>query len=175
MWGIGFTMYSAIMGHLGNDAVAANSIANIVKNLVACFCAGLGSGGGIMVGHELGAGKLQTAKEYGRKLCRLAILTGAISGGIILALIPLIRSVSSLSEQANGYLTWMLVICSYYIIGKSVNSTTIAGIFCAGGDSKFGFFCDTIAMFVRDGPARFPDCLRFQAAGHRGLFRDQPG
>lgn len=58
-------MYSVIMGHLGSDAVAANSIANIVKNLVACFCNGLGSGGGIMVGNELGAGKLDTAKVYG--------------------------------------------------------------------------------------------------------------
>ncbi|MDE8731656.1 MATE family efflux transporter [Eubacteriales bacterium DFI.9.88] len=33
VWGMGFTMYSVIMGHLGSDAVAASSIANIVKNL----------------------------------------------------------------------------------------------------------------------------------------------
>ncbi len=33
------------------------------------------------------------------------------------------------------------------MIGKSVNSTTIAGIFCAGGDSKFGFLCDTVVMW----------------------------
>ena len=33
-WGIGFSMYSVIMGHLGTDAVAANGIANISKNLV---------------------------------------------------------------------------------------------------------------------------------------------
>ena len=32
VWGVGFTMYSVIMGHLGSDAVAANSIANIAKN-----------------------------------------------------------------------------------------------------------------------------------------------
>lgn len=31
VWGCGFTTYSVIMGHLGSDAVAANSIANIVK------------------------------------------------------------------------------------------------------------------------------------------------
>lgn len=41
----------------------------------------------------------------------------------------------------------MLLICSYYMIGKSVNSTTISGIFCAGGESKFGFLCDTIVMW----------------------------
>ena len=32
VWGGGFTMYSVILGHLGSDAVAANSIANITKN-----------------------------------------------------------------------------------------------------------------------------------------------
>ncbi len=41
------------------------------------------------------------------------------------------------------------------MIGKSVNSTTIAGIFCAGGDSKFGFFCDTIVMWAITVPLGF--------------------
>lgn len=41
----------------------------------------------------------------------------------------------------------MLLVCTYYMIGKSVNSTTISGIFCAGGDSKFGFLCDTVVMW----------------------------
>lgn len=147
VWGIGFTMYSVIMGHLGSDAVAANSIANIVKNLVACFCLGLGSGGGIMVGNELGAGKLDTAKEYGGKLCRLSVICGAISGVILLVLSPLVLSVTDLSAQAGEYLKWMLVMCTYYMIGRAVNGTTIAGIFCAGGDSKFGFLCDTVTMW----------------------------
>lgn len=147
VWGVGFTMYSVIMGHLGSDAVAANSIANIVKNLVACFCLGLGSGGGIMVGNELGAGRLDKAKEYGDRLCRLSVLCGVASGIVLLALSPLILAVTDLSVTANSYLKWMLVMCSYYMVGKSVNGTTIAGIFCAGGDSKFGFLCDTVTMW----------------------------
>lgn len=147
VWGIGFTMYSVIMGHLGTDAVAANSIANIVKNLTACFCLGLGSGGGILVGNELGAGRLNEAKDYGGRLCRMAVVWGGISGLALLAISPLILAVTELSAQAEHDLRWMLVICSYYMIGKSVNGTTIAGIFCAGGDSRFGFFCDTVTMW----------------------------
>lgn len=155
VWGIGFTMYSVIMGHLGTDAVAANSVANIVKNLVACFCLGLGSGSGIIVGNELGAGKLEKAKAYGQRLCKLSIICGVASGLFLLAVSPLIISVTDLSETASGYLKQMLVICSYYMIGKSVNGTTIAGIFCAGGDSKFGFICDTITMWCITVPLGF--------------------
>ncbi|MFR0950629.1 MAG: MATE family efflux transporter [Ruminococcus callidus] len=66
MWGLGFTMYSVIMGHMGSDAAAANSIANIVKNLVICFCTGIATASGIMVGSLLGQGT-EKAKEYGRK------------------------------------------------------------------------------------------------------------
>lgn len=155
VWGVGFTMYSVIMGHLGSDAVAANSIANIVKNLVACFCLGLGSGGGIMVGNELGAGRLDKAKEYGGRLCRLSVLCGAASGIVLLALSPLILAVTDLSVTANAYLKWMLVMCSCYMVGKSVNGTTIAGIFCAGGDSRFGFLCDTVTMWCITVPLGF--------------------
>lgn len=162
VWGMGFTMYSVIMGHLGSDAVAANSIANIVKNLAACFCLGLGSGGGIMVGNELGAGRLDNAKEYGRRLCRLSVLCGIASGIILLILSPLILEVTGLSGTANAYLKWMLVMCSCYMVGKSVNGTTIGGIFCAGGDSGFGFLCDVVTMWCITVPLGFLTAFVFQ-------------
>ena len=74
-WGVGFTMYSVVMGHMGSDAVAANSIANIAKNLLICFCIGIANGGSIIVGNELGAGRLNEAREYGGKLCRVAVIS----------------------------------------------------------------------------------------------------
>ncbi|MDO4260879.1 MAG: MATE family efflux transporter [Eubacteriales bacterium] len=155
VWGVGFTMYSVIMGHMGSDAVAANSIANIVKNLAACFCIGLGSGGGIMVGNELGAGRLEQARVYGGRLCRLAVLTGTAAGAALLLLTPLILTAAGLNGQSSGYLRGMLAVCSYYMIGKSVNATTIGGIFCAGGDSRFGFCCDAVTMWLVTVPLGF--------------------
>ena len=155
VWGGGFTMYSVIMGHLGTDAVAANSIANIVKNLIASLAMGIGNGGAIIVGNELGAGKLERAKAYGGKLCRIAVISGICSGVFLLAVSPAVLIVSDLSPTAEEYLKWMLVMCSYYMIGKYVNGTTISGIFCAGGDSRFGFLCDTITLWCFTVPAGF--------------------
>lgn len=147
VWGCGFTMYSVIMGHLGSDAVAANSIANIAKNLIACFCLGLGGGAGVMVGNELGAGRLNNARDWGNKLCKASVAVGIASGLVLLAASPAIVALAALSETASGYLTGMLAMCSYYMIGKSVNSVAIAGIFCAGGDSRFGFACDAVTLW----------------------------
>lgn len=147
IWGCGFTMYSVIMGHMGTDAVAANSIANISKNLAVCLCLGLGSAGSIIVGNALGADRFEEAKKVGRTLTKLSVLCGVFSGIFLLALSPAIAEMVRMTPMAKKYLKGMLVMCSYYLIGKSVNSMTIGGIFPAGGDSKFGLLCDTVTLW----------------------------
>lgn len=148
-------MYSVIMGHLGSDAAAANSVANIAKNLIVSFCIGFGSGGGIIVGNELGTGNLEQAKRYGGLLWKLSIASGMVSGLLLVALSPLILNVTTLTPQASEYLQWMLILCACYMAAKANNTTTIAGIFPAGGNSKFGLICDTITMWLFAVPVGF--------------------
>ena len=147
VWGGALTATAAIIGHVSNDMVAANSIASMVKNLVLVLCAGISQGGGVLIGKALGEGRVEDAKRDGGKVVRWAIVLGIAAGGLILLGRPLALSLASLTEEARNILNGMLFICSYYCVGKSLNSTVIAGIFCAGGDSKFGFLCDTIVMW----------------------------
>ena len=136
------------MGHLGSDAAAANSIANIVKNLAICFCTGVAGASGVMTGSLLGQGQLDKAKEYGSRLVKIAIFSGIISGAVILCVIPFVSLFGTLTGTAQEYLRTMLVVCSYYVIGKSINMTVISGIFTSGGGSKFGFICDAVTMWA---------------------------
>ena len=39
-WGVAFSMYSVILGHLGTDAVAANSLVIVVRNFGTILCFG---------------------------------------------------------------------------------------------------------------------------------------
>lgn len=156
VWGCGVTAYTAIMGRLGSDAVAANSIANIVLNIVSCVCLGIGNGSGIIVGNELGRGELALAKEYGSRLYRTSLLAGVISGGVILAAAPLLTGLNpQMSGTARQYLWGMLLVCALNMVGRALNSTTVAGIFCAGGDTRFGLLCDTITTWAVIIPAGF--------------------
>ncbi len=147
VWGGGFTMYSVILGHLGSDAVAANSIANITKNLLVCVCTGFGYGGSIIIGNLLGEGNLSEAGKSGNILCRIAVISGFFTGAVILLLTPAILHFTNLTGAATDYLKYMLLMSSYYVIGKSINSMTIGGIFPAGGDTKFGLKCDAVTMW----------------------------
>ncbi|TVY02109.1 MATE family efflux transporter [Cohnella terricola] len=147
VWGGALTATAAIIGHVNSDMVAANSVASVIKNLAIVLCGGIASGGSVLIGKYLGNGEIEMAKRAGSKMKMYAMVFGVLAGVTILFIKPLVYQFVSLNEQAQSYLTGMLFICAYYCIPKSINSTTIGGIFVAGGDSKFGFWCDTIVMW----------------------------
>lgn len=155
VWGVGFSMYSVIMGHMGTDMVAANSISAVVRNFGCVMCFGIASASGIYVGKEIGAGHLEDAETGGVLSLRLTVAAGALGGLLVGLATPLILRYASVSDTAAGYLKIMLLINTYYIMGAAVNTTLIAGLFRAGGDSRFGLICDTIDMWVYAVPLGF--------------------
>lgn len=163
-WSVAFSMYSVIIGHLGTDAVAANSFVVVVRNFGTILCFGMASAGGILLGNIIGENKLEEARDGAKKLMKLTVITGAIGGVIILASMPLVLRYAreSLSEQAMYYLRNMLLINTYYVMGAAVNTTLIAGVFRAGGDSRFGFICDTIDMWCYAVPLGFIAAFLFR-------------
>jgi putative MATE family efflux protein len=147
VWGLGFTMYSLIMGRLGTDTAAANAASSVVRNLATVSAGGLAGGGGILLGKELGQSCFDQARKDSGRLCRAALFCGIVGGLLILATRPLVISVMRLDENAETLLGSMLLINAYYVIGKTINSTVIVGIFCSGGDSRFGLVCDAFTMW----------------------------
>ncbi len=148
VWGLAFSAYSGILGHMESDAVAAYSIVNVVRNLGCVMCYGIGAAAGIIVGQILGRGDREEGIKTAHILLRLAVITGILGGLIVLVIIPFAMNKASLTPTALDYLKFMLLINTYYISGTSVNTCLIGGVFRAGGDSKFGFKCDTIDMWV---------------------------
>ena len=146
-WGIGFTSYTAIMGHLGVDAAAANSIAAVVRDLICCMCNGVGSAAGIIVGNELGAGKLDVGKAYGIKLKNISYVIGLISTALVLLVTPIVVKGVILTDAARNYLVGMMIIMSIYMIGRAVNTVTINGVLDGGGDTLFDMYSLIVTMW----------------------------
>jgi len=146
-WGIGFSAYTAFMGHLGEDAAAANSVTAVIRDMICCMTDGLAAGAGIIVGNALGAGELEKGKEYGGRFVRLAFIIGGISTLLMLAFTPLIMQVVQLSDGARGYLKGMMFVMAFYMIGRAVNTVIINGIFGAGGDTLFDLYSLAVAMW----------------------------
>ena len=148
LWGVGFTSYTAIIGHMGSDAAAANSIASVVRDLVCCACNGIATAAGIMVGNLLGAGNLEMGRAYGKKLKNLSWFIGFGSTALILALTPVMVRMVILTDKARGYLTGMMVIMAVYMIGRCVNTITINGVLNGGGDTIFDMYSLAVSMWM---------------------------
>lgn len=146
-WGVGFTSYTAFMGHLGPDAAAANSVAAVVRDLMCCVCDGISAAGGIIIGNELGAGNLDRGKLYGNRIAKLSVIVGIFSTCVILLVTPFVVNFMILTEQARSYLIGMMVIMSFYMIGRAINTIIINGIFGAGGDTLFDVYSLAVCMW----------------------------
>ncbi len=146
-WGIGFTSYTAFMGHLGTDAAAANSVSAVVRDLLCCLCNGICNAAGIIVGNELGAGNLKKGKLYGEKIYKLSLLCGLLITLLTFATTPILTHLVKLTDDANIYLVQMMIILSIYMFGRTVNTIVINGIFAAGGDTIFDMYSLAVCMW----------------------------
>lgn len=154
-WSVAFSMFFVILGHLSSDAVAASSLVSVVRNFGTVLCFGIAGAGGILLGNIMGENDMKRTKEYASRLVKLTVAAGAAGGVLVLAATPFVLEFASLTDTAMHYLKYMLLINSYYIMGAAVNTTLIAGVFRAGGDTRFGLICDTIDMWCYAVPLGF--------------------
>lgn len=147
MWGLGLSTMTAIFGHLGSAATAANSVTQVCRNLATVVAFGVANAAAVLVGKVIGEGKKDLAKVYGGRFIKLSIGTGIFGSLVILCARPVILSVLVLSDDAKKLLSVMILIMSYYVIAQSYNTTLIVGIFRGGGDTRFGFFLDFVFMW----------------------------
>lgn len=142
MWGLGVSVLSAVIGHMGSSVTAANSVAQVVRQLVMVVLFGLANAAAIMIGKAIGAGDVKLAEKHGSRFMKLAAVSGIISGGIILIISPIVRSFMTLDAESGTYLKHMLWIMSYFVVAQAVSTLAIVGIFRGGGDTKSGLAMD---------------------------------
>lgn len=147
MWGCGTSTNTAIIGHLGSSAVAANSIAQVVRQLATVITFGIAGAASIMIGKVIGEKKYDLAKIYAKRFMLLSFFAGIIGGTLVFLIRPFIVDFMGLTKETSSYLLFMLFVMSYFIIGQALNATAVVGIFRAGGDTKFGLILDTVGMW----------------------------
>ncbi len=147
MWGLGTAANTAILGHMGSAAVAANSVAQVARQLATVVAFGLSSATAIYLGKTIGEKKFEHAKAYAHRFLLLSVVMGAIGGAIILVAAPVTAALLSLTPAAKSYLKFMFFVMSYFVIAQSFNTTMVVGTFRSGGDTRFGLIMDVATMW----------------------------
>ena len=155
VWGVAFSMYSVIMGHLDSDIVAANAVVVVARNLGTVACFGIADAGAIILGKSIGSGNTDTIKSDSSHFVKITSMSAVVGGIVIFLLRPVFFTMTDLTPTAQSYLSIMLFINMYYIVGQAFNTAMICGVFRSGGDSKWGFFCDIVDMWCYSVPLGF--------------------
>ena len=147
LWGLGTAANTAILGHMGSAAVAANSVAQVARQLATVVSFGLSSAAAIYLGKTIGEKKTEYAKAYAKRFLILSIIMGILGGTVILAVSPLASAALNLSGTAKEYLRIMFFVMSYFVVGQAINTTLVVGVFRSGGDTRFGLILDMTTMW----------------------------
>ena len=160
-WGIGTTLYSVIIGHLGVAITAAFSVSNIIRQLALSVCQGLGAGGEILLANVLGSGDLVKGKEYGSRLSKLSILCGVVCAALAILFGNILRQFMTLSPEASAYLGTMIWVCAFYMLAQCINVVVVCGVFAAGGDTAFDAYSVAVTMWMMILPVAFLAAFRW--------------
>ena len=146
IWALGATTLVQIYSFRGLDVVAATNISSTAWNLFSTAFMSLGNAAGIIVGIQLGAGKIDTARDYCWKLVAFSASTGIVFGSLLLACsnaIPMLYNTSDAVRTLSAKMICCVAVampvhaiphCAYFIM-RSGGKTGITFVF----DSMFSW------------------------------------
>ena len=149
MWGMAATTCTAILGHIGDDMVAANAVAVMVVNMGAIVCRGFSNATTIIVSQTLGENRMEDTRVYAKRILWLTVIVSLLGCCVILAIRPFMVQFyrDKLTETAIYYLGIIMIMTTWRLVGEGINTCLICGCFRGGGDAKFGMVVDTVFMW----------------------------
>lgn len=147
LWGINTALQTAILGHMTATAIAANSVASNLFLLVKSTAVGAASTASVIIGKTIGLGDMDLVKLNAKRLQRLFLLIGVLSGVTLFFLrIPILQIYNlqpATREMANTFLIILSVVC----VGVSYQMPTNNGIIRGGGNAMFVVKLDLISIW----------------------------
>lgn len=155
LWGVSVPMQTAILGHLSDDAIAANSVATTFYQYLKVIVIAMTSASAVMMGNGVGRGNMQRIRSDARTLAVIDVVVGIILGIVLFALKNPLLSMYQLSGEALRLADHLIVIMSFVMVGMSYQMPVSAGIIQGGGDTKFNMFISMISTWAIVMPLSF--------------------
>lgn len=146
----GSNSVTMVIGHLGGDFVAANSITTVTQQLSTVLIQGVCQAGAIITGQSLGKGRKEQAEEQGWLFLGMGFALGFLSAlFIFFTKTPVILSYGKeTTAEAVSIAYQLLNAISLIIIFQATNSIMTKGVLRGGGDTKVLMFADNIFLWA---------------------------
>jgi Na+-driven multidrug efflux pump len=150
VWGIAGNTQIAILGRLGAEVLAANTIAANLHQLFGVVVYAIANASGVIIGRTVGSGDRGLVKAYAGTLQVIFISFGLLTGLAIFLAKDLILALGfpAISDGAHRYAVQFLTVFSITIVGTSYQMSVLTGIVRAGGATSFVLINDLIHVWL---------------------------
>jgi putative MATE family efflux protein len=154
-WGLGVTMYSLAYGRMGNGAVAAITVATTIQDIMAVLFQGLGAAASVILGNEMGAGKLAQAERDAKSFLILQFLLSVAVACLCAATRGQVIALYRVTGEVARDVSRCLLVFSLYMPCKMFNYANIVGVLRSGGDTRVCLFLDCSGVWLIGIPMAF--------------------
>ena len=155
LWGISVPMQTAILGHLSDNAIAANSVATTFYQYLKVIVIAMSSTSAVMIGTAIGRGDMARIKSDARTLSCLDLAIGIILGIALVVLRNPLLSLYELNPESTVMASNLIAIMGIIMVGMSYQMPVSFGIFQGGGDGKFTMKMNLISTWLIVMPLSF--------------------
>lgn len=146
-WGVAMAAQTSILGHMGESAIAANSIASVVFQVVSVFVISSANASSVIMGKTVGENRMDLVKPYSVTMQVLFVLLGAVTGAILFAVKDAVIGIYSVSEETRRLAVEFMIILAVTVVGTAYEYPVASGIVQGGGDTKYAFTVEMIFMW----------------------------
>ncbi len=149
---LGNNAVAMIMGRIGRNFVAANSMTMVVQQLSSVLTQGISHASGIITGHTMGEGDFEKAQQQGYTFLGLGFVLGCFAALLIMLLKGVIIDYYQVSQETKLIASELMDAISFIVIFQSMNSILTKGVLRAGGDTRFLMAGDILFLWVASIP-----------------------
>ena len=146
--GLGNSMVSIIMGHIGANFVAANAIVSQVVRMSTVFNSGVANASSVLTGNTLGEGNKKKAFDQGVTFFFISIFVGIVAALVILGICPAIVRGFNITAETEVIARQLMLSVAIMVIFQSVQNVLTKGVLRGGGDTKFLMVADILFLWV---------------------------
>ncbi|MBR6430618.1 MAG: MATE family efflux transporter [Oscillospiraceae bacterium] len=147
IWGVAQAAQTSILGHMTQTAIAANSIASVVYQVIGIISVATASASNVVIGKTVGEGRLDMVRAYTRTLQIIFVGVGLVSAVLLMLFKDAAVALYNVSPETTALAKQFLIVLSITVIGSSYEYPAAGGIIAGGGDTRYTFILDTVFMW----------------------------
>lgn len=159
LWGLGTFALNVIYSNMGYEYYAAMTILKTFDNIVFAFFVGINNSCCVMVGQEIGGGKIKMGLKDANRFMILVPMLATITAFFVAIfrsdLVSIFNTAGTITKTTIDTAKSIMIIYAIQFPVRNLLYVVITGVFRSGGDTKTGMRYDLSCLWLISVPLTF--------------------